>query len=123
LFDVCGTAWGTPTSGTVFRTPNLRGRTPVGAGDGTGNGGLNLALAATAGAEKILLNYHHIPAHAHDFEDSLNEVASGGNIVGATTADTSRGLAQDLRNVNPQGGDIAHDNVQPSIALGWYIIS
>ena len=52
-----------PASGTTFYVPDLRGRSPVGAGAGTGL--TTRALGATGGAETHQLVTGEIPAHNH----------------------------------------------------------
>ena len=58
LFAAIGTTWGAGDGSTTFNLPDMRGRAPVGVGQGSGL--TNRALAATGGDE-------HIQAHTHAF--------------------------------------------------------
>lgn len=98
LYAVIGTTYGPLTNGagaagtTHFRVPDLRGRIPMGAGTGAGDGasGTNTLPAGTAltartlgawgGAQGTSLTVSHIPQHAHaiDHDHVAFTTASGG---------------------------------------------
>jgi len=116
LDTVCGTTYGIGSNAGLFRIPDMRGRTPIGVSP-------EHALGALEGADRHTLLPAELPAHAHDFSDSLNEVGTGGSIAGAVSADTERGLAERFTVTASAGDSAVHDNCQPSIALAWYILS
>lgn len=62
LFAVIGTSWGPGDGSTTFNLPDLRGRTTIGAG--TGSGLTTRALAATGG-EEANAHTHGSAAHNH----------------------------------------------------------
>ncbi|MBL7736831.1 MAG: tail fiber protein [Chitinophagaceae bacterium] len=64
LFAAIGTSYGAGNGSTTFNLPDLRGRTAIGAGAGTGLS--NRALAAAGGAETHTLTVDQIPSHNHD---------------------------------------------------------
>ena len=57
--------WVAPTSSSYFRVPDLRGRFPIGVGNGTASGHTNHALASGSGAEKVTLSAANMPYHRH----------------------------------------------------------
>ncbi|MBX3242385.1 MAG: tail fiber protein [Chitinophagaceae bacterium] len=63
LFAAIGTTYGTGDGSTTFNLPDLRGRTAIGAGAGTGLS--SRTLAATGGAETHTLTVDQLPAHNH----------------------------------------------------------
>jgi len=62
LFNVIGTTYGS-VDGTHFSLPDMRGRTPVGAGSGSGL--TPRAIGDSFGAETVTLTTAEIPAHTH----------------------------------------------------------
>ena len=62
LFAVIGTTY-SAGNGTTFGVPDLRGRTIIGVGQGSGL--TNRGLSVTVGAETITLNASQIPSHSH----------------------------------------------------------
>lgn len=64
LFAVIGTTWGVGDGSTTFNLPDLRGRSIIGAG--TGSGLTARTLAATGGAETHALSSAELAAHTHD---------------------------------------------------------
>src|SRR5271155_5619646 len=62
LFSLLGTFYG--GNGTSnFALPNLQGRVPIHAGQGTGLSAYT--VGETGGAESVTLNANQIPAHTH----------------------------------------------------------
>jgi microcystin-dependent protein len=63
LFGIIGTVWGVGDGSTTFNVPDLRGRSPLGAGPSD-------ALGATGGARTVTLATAEIPAHTHTITDT-----------------------------------------------------
>ncbi|MCW3104208.1 MAG: phage tail protein [Bacteroidetes bacterium] len=63
LFSLLGTTFGGNGINT-FALPDLRGRTPIGTGQGAGLP--NVALGQVQGTEATILNIGNMPAHVHD---------------------------------------------------------
>lgn len=124
LFGVIGTSYGAGDGSTTFNLPDMRGRAPIGAGQGTGL--TNRVLASQTGAETHTLTEAQIPAHAHprntsNFADEriLRLTGGGGaGFAGGTLPGFSPGL-----NTGNAGGGQAHNNMQPSIALNFIIFT
>lgn len=63
LFTVIGTTYGAGDGSSTFAVPDLRGRAPIGAGQGAGLA--NRLLGATGGEEAHTLANGEMPSHAH----------------------------------------------------------
>ena len=127
LFAILGNQYG-GNGTTTFALPDLRGRVPIGQGNGPGLS--NYAIGQVGGQESHTLNVNEIPAHSHTFaiaaanEASAPQTRPGGNILGpgavyepATAADTALGGVT----AGPAGGNLPHENRQPYIALNYII--
>ena len=60
LFKIIGTTYGAGNSNTTFTLPDMRGRTPIGVG--TGSGLTARTLASTTGAETVTLSASNVPS-------------------------------------------------------------
>lgn len=63
LFSLIGTTYGSGDGSTTFNVPDLRSRTVLGAGSGSGL--TPRALGATGGEEEHTLSQSELPAHVH----------------------------------------------------------
>ncbi|MBL4702686.1 MAG: hypothetical protein JKX85_15685 [Phycisphaeraceae bacterium] len=101
----------------VVAVPDMRGRTPVGAGTGAG------LTARTAGEvigeEDHLLTESEMPSHNHTMAYPLVR-NDGGTISGDWTVldAVANNLANEIGNT---GGDVSHNNMQPSKVMNWII--
>jgi microcystin-dependent protein len=66
LFAVLGTTYGSGNGTTTFNVPDMRSRMPMGAGAGTGL--TSRALAATGGAESVVIASGNLPTHVHSID-------------------------------------------------------
>ena len=126
-------------SGTVTATfvlPDLRGRTPIGIGTGTGLTARTLGSAG--GAETHTLTVSEMPAHAHGVNDpghshpaqNLNIVANvalsdfgsdSGNYGLRAGASSLVGVGYTGISIQNTGTGTAHNIMQPFIALNFII--
>ena len=120
LFSLLGTTYG-GNGQTTFALPDLRGRTPMGQGNGHVEG-------ERAGEEFHILSIQELPTHVH----TVNAAASDG---GAPVPNNTSALASfnngyrqptDLVALNPAtigniGGSQAHENRQPFLTLNFCI--
>lgn len=117
LFTAIGTTWGVGDGSTTFNVPDMRGRTPIGAGQG---GGLtNRVLAATGGVETHTLTIGEMPAHDHsDGTRSVWAAGGGKAYVGGPSV-----LPQDstYEPLASEGGGAAHPNMQPFAVVNFII--
>lgn len=133
LFVLLGTRYG-GNGTTTFALPDLRGRVPIGQGQGTGL--TPRTLGQTGGTETVALNASQIPAHNHmvNVTTTAATTTTPGNSVNlaATTAPTSNYLAASgafsaervlaPAAVGQSGASAQHQNMMATIALN-YIIS
>ncbi len=129
LFGVIGYAFGigageTSTLSTIlFQVPDLRGRVPVGL-DNLGGTSANRVtgawadvLGSASGSEAVVLTVNEMPAHNHDIQAITG---NGGGNVGLSNDGTSA-AADNSTAVRSKGGGAAHNNLPPSLALGYII--
>jgi microcystin-dependent protein len=147
LFTAIGTFWGAGDSINTFNLPDFRGRTPIGYVNSAAPGITARTFGSRGGNEthKLLLN--EMPSHAHGVNDGQHthtsvahhhsyvnplgaamSTASGGQTTyqpGGTTntSDTTDSMLPASANISIQnnGGDIAHDIMQPFGVL-YFII-
>jgi len=128
LFSVIGITYGSADS-THFNVPNLTGR--VVSGSGSTSGLSTHSLGQTYGSESITLGIGDVPSHTHsDFGHSHAEGTAAPSVGAAITgipvpsAIPSVGVTG-LGNasLSTVGGDGAHDNQQPTIALNYFIVA
>jgi len=115
LFALLGTTFGAGNNTTTFNLPDLRGRTPIGAGTGTGL--TARTRGATVGAETHSLALAEIPEHSHTI--ATHGVSTTGNnsvlrVDGAPDVNRTTGNAGN----NPA---TAHNNMQPSLVVNFII--
>ncbi len=114
LFAAINETFGACDGVTTFGLPDLRGRVPVGAGDGTG---LTVrAPGQTFGEETHLLTIAEMPAHTHPVDRYLS--------ANPYTGGTARYAAQSgsgVYNSGSTGGGLAHNVIQPSIVVNYLI--
>jgi len=128
LFAVIGTAFGSVDSA-HFNVPDIRSRVPVGAG--TGPGLSTYALGASGGEETHVLTVGELASHSHS--DSGHTHAEGTTTpttitIGAgapapsaigALGSTGSGSA----NITSSGSDSPHNNLQPYLALQYFIVA
>jgi microcystin-dependent protein len=116
LFTAISTVYGNGDGSTTFNLPDLRGRAPIGVGQGTGL--TNRTLGAQTGTETVTLTEAQMPSHTHSL--------SPGQVVGTGSGGTSNyaptgNNPQANTGITSTGGGQAHPNMQPSIALNFII--
>jgi microcystin-dependent protein len=127
LFALLGTTFG-GNGQTTFALPDLRGRVPMGQGQGPGL--TSRTLGEVSGTETVTLLSTQMPAHNH----ALNAVSEAGDAsapAGAFLANTGAldkeyKATGTLSPMNAQavgisGGNQPHNNLQPYLVLNFYI--
>ncbi len=126
LYALIGVTYG-GNGTTTFNLPDLRGRVPIGVGQGTGLSNYN--LGNTGGVETVTLTTNQIPSHSHTL-NALSSIGTsdtpGGNFVAknsegvkqfGSSTDTSLGAST----ISNTGGGQSHTNMQPYLALRYII--
>lgn len=98
-----------------FITPDLRGRTVLGTGSGTGLSTRN--MGDSDGVERVTLSLSEIASHTHGESIAVPTLINGGLEAPATSATASTG------STGSAGGDASHNNMMPFLALGYCIIA
>lgn len=65
LFSVIGTTYGSGDGSTTFNVPDMRGRSPLGVGNGDATGHTNHTLGQKGGEETHTLTVNEMPSHEH----------------------------------------------------------
>jgi microcystin-dependent protein len=135
LFSLIGTTYGGDGI-TTFALPDLRGRTPIGFGQGPGL--TSRQMGEESGAEAVTLISSQMPAHNHLLmassqpatqsspENHLLAVSNGVdnssdspvnvNTYGTTATTTANPMA-----IGVSGGNQPHNNMQPYLAMNYCI--
>ena len=136
LFSLIGVTYGGNGTST-FALPDLRGRVPVGQGQGTGL--TNRALGQSGGTETVTVSADQLPVHTHVWQASTGDGSTntpGPTVMLAKPAGTTNAYTlyraasesgitytagpDDM--ISPStGGGQPHPNVMPSMALNYII--
>ncbi len=110
LFSLLGTTYG-GNGQTTFNLPDLRGRAPIGVGQGNGLSSVN--YGQTGGAENVTLAANQMPSHSHTF----NVAASAGN---TSTPGTTTYLSQGASTGSGPNATVAkmYTSAAPGTSLG-----
>lgn len=133
LFNAIGYAFG--GSGSNFNLPDLRGRVPVGAGQGTNL--TNRALGANGGEEAHALTSAENGPHTHTITDSghvhpngspatygtgTDNVSQGGPLENLWRGGPNNGSSATTGiSINSSGSGTAHNNMQPFVVVNYII--
>jgi microcystin-dependent protein len=127
LFALVGTTFG-GNGTTTFGLPDLRGRVPMGQGNGPGL--TPRSLGELGGTENVTLLTTQIPSHTHQYNavsDAGDTAAPSGAYLANTGAldkeyKTSGTIVPMNTNaVGATGGSQPHGNIQPYLVLNFYI--
>jgi microcystin-dependent protein len=123
LFSIIGTYYG-GDGRTTFGLPDLRGRVPLGIGQGPGLS--NYTIGQKAGSENKKISASEMPAHTHDVlnlsemnfksspaDKSGTEVLVAGNPSGSTKVTNIK--------TNSEGGTASVSIVQPVLGMNYII--
>lgn len=129
LFTALGTTYGVGDGSTTFNLPDLRGRVVAGKDDMGGSSANRLTDAGTGsldgdvlgdsgGEETHTLTTTEMPAHTHSGTPIKTDTATVGSagFMGGSSPANGSSLA-----VASQGGNGAHNNVQPTFILNKII--
>lgn len=114
LFAVIGTGYGAGDGETSFNLPDLRGRSPLGIGQGDGL--TERSLGETGGEEMHTLTQQELARHRHNL-NQFGETATS-NCTSAATRHSDVGL---IRQTTFSGGDEPHNNMPPYLVTHFII--
>ncbi len=130
LFSLLGTTYG-GNGQTTFALPDLRGRVPVGTGQGPGLPNVNLGDPAGEPTHTLIIT--EMPAHNHVAQAASNSgagnSASPGNTWATSTARDNvyrneapdGAMAANTVTVGVAGGSQPHNNMQPYLGINFII--
>lgn len=136
LFSLLGTTYG-GNGVSSFALPDLRGRTPVHFGSGSGL--TPRTLGETSGVENVTLLITQIPVHTHTAVTTAsqpcqsaagNNESPAGNFPAAnnptaqtysSTSNANMGPPTVSTTINPAGGNQPHSNLAPFLTLNFCI--
>jgi microcystin-dependent protein len=121
LFSLLGTTYG-GNGQTTFALPDLRGRVPIHFGQGPGLS--SYSEGQVGGVESVTLIATQMPQHQHvqpatNADEGTNRPNSAVPARGGVYAAGSDGSA--LAPTSPAGGNQAHENRQPFLAINFII--
>lgn len=111
LYAVVGTSYGSGDGSTTFNVPNMLGRIPV----GLNVSGDFVTLGAKIGEETHALTTAELASHTHTIPGG-----TGGSFASGAVAFQSN--SPSTVNTGSTGSGTGHNNVQPSLVVGYYII-
>lgn len=136
LYQAIGITYGAGDNSTTFNIPDLRGRAPIGSGQGNASGAVARAIGAKGGEETHKLTVAEMAGHAHTMNHShavslhtcdkeasgfgLTQSGSYGNrvIVGGSPNTNTAAFSG---NTGSTGSNGVHNNMQPYIAINYII--
>jgi microcystin-dependent protein len=131
LYSLLGTTYG-GNGQTTFALPDLRGRVPVGTGQGPGLPNVNLGDMSGAPTHTLIIT--EMPAHNHTAQaagnsNSGDSASPNGNTWATSTARDNvyinaapNGLmAANTVNIGVAGGSQPHNNMQPYLGMNYII--
>jgi microcystin-dependent protein len=107
LFALVSTTYGSGNGTTTFNVPDMRSRMPIGAGAGTGL--TSRTLAATGGAESVVIASGNLPTHTHSIAHDHASTPSG-----AQSIDHYHSVNPPNTSSGPQSVPHTHDVNPPS---------
>lgn len=119
LFSLVGTTYG-GNGQTTFALPDLRGRAPVGVGQGPGLS--TYVLGQMGGTENVTLTVNNMPAHTHAITASVQLPVNGnGSDIDSPEGAYPAIASSNIYSTSPGGGQFAGSpsvNVSAAIAGG-----
>jgi len=128
LFSIIGVSYGSADS-SHFNLPDLRGRT--GLGSGTGSGLTPRSIGDSIGEETHVLTTAEQASHSHsdsghthaDGNASPALITIGAGVPTASAIPSVGVTGSGSANLDSSGGGGAHNNIQPSLVINYLIVA
>lgn len=126
LYSIIGNTYGGDSA--TFNLPDLRGRVPVGVGDGPGSH--DIALGEQGGTETVKLEIQNLPPHSHKVHVHAYDAAAADNnvkdrILAGANIYSNESFVNLMGDqavvVGNSGGGLPHNNIMPVQALNFMI--
>ena len=114
LFTVVSTTYGVGDGTTTFNLPDLRGRAPIGAGQGSGL--TDRTLGSSLGEEAHALTSAENGAHTHGIKAGYADTGGGYLKYGAGNQNYTN-----TTGCQSSGSGTGHNNIQPSLVVNFII--
>lgn len=127
LFNTIGIAYGSPSSSSVFKLPDLRGRVIIGKDNMGGTPADRVVntnadqLGGKLGEELHVLTIPEIPGHTHTYDDHVFATGSGAVGGGADGTDANNVQTDTVRTSGSTGSGTGHLTVQPSRTMNFIV--
>ncbi|MDB6073941.1 MAG: Microcystin dependent protein [Verrucomicrobiaceae bacterium] len=131
LFAILGTTYG-GNGTTTFALPDLRGRFPIGSGQGAGLS--NQSMGQLQGSPTVQLTANNLPTHNHTLQATTAPASSAApstniwavagsrrSTVNLYTAAQGAGSSMAPQSLTPIGGGLPHNNMSPYLGLTFLI--
>jgi microcystin-dependent protein len=128
LFTVLGTTYGA-ADGTHFNVPDLRGRVVLGVGSGPGLSSYSLGDSLGEETHQLtggeLASHTHIDSgHSHTEGNAVPTIGAAITGVPVPSAVPGVGITGvGNASISNSGSDTPHNNIQPSLALSYWIVA
>jgi len=127
LFAVISTTYGVGDGSTTFNLPDISGRVIAGKEasatllTSAGSGVDGATLGSTGGSQTHQLAENEMPIHDHDTSDRYDTTSRNMADTGSGVSVRLSNITTLARTVTSAGGDLAHQNTQPTIVLNYII--
>ena len=122
LFSLLGTTYG-GDGRVTFGLPDLRGRSPIGMGQGPGL--QNYVQGEMVGSESVTLIGSQMPIHNHLVSCASGDPADTSPVgtvpAGGASYSPTANNVMNQNMIQPSGGSQPHENRSPLLALNWII--
>lgn len=123
LYNLIGTTYGGDGVNT-FQLPDLRGRVPIGTGQGLGLS--EYVIGQIGGVETVTLSVNQIPSHSHTPAGSSAHASSyspSGHVSAVSARDVYATVPPDVKMapLANTGGSQPHENRQPYLTTNFVI--
>lgn len=118
LFSLLGTMYG--GDGRVnFALPDLRGRAPIGVGEGPGLS--NRRQGEVGGVESVTLHQSQMPSHEHDVRGAGTQSTDRPTGMAPAEGGSYGRASVVMAPTTTSGGNQPHANMQPYLAMNYII--